>query len=415
MIIHTDIKNNIQNELMQAKSVWIASAMISQSGWMFLQENIPKSTNQYYLIGIDLATDPNVFQSILDNAEINARIYETQYTFHPKVYIIQTFDNLFVAFIGSSNTTSWGLEKNIEMNFKINDQKECKKLLDWFNSLYQNGYMITQFFLQDYKEKFTGIIPKTKRIQNEVEIIKSNILKDKGQFFSTNQHTIFNEKYHRVNSKDFQMLRREVRDRLLELHNIIYPKFKIYGLTDLYCHHQYREIVSRHFFNQYSGNYINAMWLHYGKSLTQLQTYTNGDESINKPDSFINNIRMQVIVHEDSVGIWLVVGRNNGSKKDREYFREQMQDKITQKKFYDAFKRLGKTYWINVPNALTIKDIKTQADLLNEIQKEKLDQYFIIGCDIDRFDKKLSDQNIYTTVLEEFQKLYSLYDIMRHK
>ncbi len=155
MIIEDNIKANIQNELINSKSVWVASAMISYSGWSFLQKNIKKNNNQFYLIGIDLATDPKVLESIIENLEINARVYYTNYTFHPKVYLIQKDDNSFTAFVGSSNTTSWGLEKNVEMNFQINDQNECKKLLNWFNALYADGYLITQNFIDDYKLEFT--------------------------------------------------------------------------------------------------------------------------------------------------------------------------------------------------------------------------------------------------------------------
>ena len=111
----------------------------------------------------------------------------------------------------------------------------------------------------------------------------------------------------------------------------IYPQFGNYGLADLHCHHNSREIVSRHFFNPFSGNYINAMWLHYGKSYEQLQAYDEIDEK-----SFINNIRMQVIIHEDSLGIWLVLGKDWGSKKDREHFREQMRNSIILKNFFEA-------------------------------------------------------------------------------
>lgn len=414
MIIESNIKSNIQTELINSKSVWIASAMISNSGWSFLQKNIPGHTTQFYLIGIDLSTDPKVFDSILDNLEINARVYETKYTFHPKVYLIQKEDNRFTAFIGSSNTTNWGLEKNVEMNFQINDQSECKKLLDWFNKLYSDGFLITQNFVDDYKSKFVRASFKAKEIENEVTSIKTTFTKNNGQFFSKNDHEIFSKKYHRVNSENLKRIRREVREKFLELHNEIYPQFSSYGLIDLHCQHNKREIVSRHFFNPFSGKIINAMWLHYGKSSSQLKKYYNGDKSTNRPDSFINNIRMQVIIHEDSLGIWLVLGRNNGSRIDREYFRQQMMNDSFQKKFFDAFKKLGNNYWINTPKALASKDIKTPDDLLNETQKEKLEDYFIIGCDIDWLDKRLSFEKLPKTVLEEFQKLYPLYEMMKH-
>lgn len=415
MIIHSNIKSNIQDELLQSKSVWIASAMISYSGWKFLQKHISKSTLQHYLIGIDLATDPKVFETIFLNTDINARVYETKYTFHPKVYLVQRLDDSFTAFIGSSNTTSWGLEKNVEMNFQINDQNECKKLLKWFNDLYTGGYLITQKFIDDYKLKFVRTSIKSKEIEKEVELIKADLTIDKKQFFTNNDHEIFNKKYHYVNSEDLQKIRREVRDRFLKLHNSIYSKFSSYGLNDLHCHHQSREIVSRHFFNQYSGNYINAMWLHYGKSSAQLQAYSNADKSINKPDSFINNVRMQVIIHDDSVGIWLVLGRSNGSEIDRKHFRNQIKDPVILKKVFDACKKLGNEYWINVPNAPALKDIKTATDFGKVIDKEQLEDYFIIGCDIDKQDLRLSKNKISNTVLREFQKLYPIYEIMRHQ
>src|SRR5690606_4035918 len=154
MIVHHNIKSKFESELQNASSIWIASAMISYSGWDFIQKAIPPAATQFYLIGIDLSTEPKVFESILDNSEINARIYETQFTFHPKVYLIKKHDGTFTAFIGSSNTTKWGLEKNVEMNFQVNDQKECRKLLDWFNSLYIDGYIITDDFIKDYKARF---------------------------------------------------------------------------------------------------------------------------------------------------------------------------------------------------------------------------------------------------------------------
>ncbi len=413
MIVHHNIKSKLESELQSASSLWIASAMISYRGWDFIQKSIPLNTVQYYLIGIDLATEPEVFESILTKSEINARIYETQFTFHPKVYLIKKNDDTFTAFIGSSNTTKWGLEKNVEMNFQINDQAECRKLLAWFNSLYTDGYIITDDFIKDYKVRFVKTKIKVKEVEKEAEKVKKEFSKNKGQFFSKNHHEIFNKKFHRVNSLDLQKIRKEVRDKFRELHFNIYPQFSSYGLTDLHCHHQSREIVSRHFFNQYSGNYINAMWLHYGKSLLHLQKYASKDKSINKPDSFINNIRMQVIIHEDSLGIWLVLGRNNGSVNDRKHFRNQLSNPKIRKDFFNGIKKLGNEYSLNVSKT-PLNKLNTPDELWTETQRESIDEYFIIGCEIDWLDNRLSNTKISKTVLEEFQKLYPLYELMRH-
>jgi len=414
MIIETNIKSKIKFELIVAKSFWIATAMISNNGWNFIQKYISKDTEQHFLIGIDLATDPIVFDALLNNLNINARVYQTNFTFHPKVYIFQKVDNSYVAYIGSSNTTNWGLEKNVEMNFQVNDQDECRKLLKWFNDLYNNGYIVTKDFVDDYKSKFIKASFQKKVIQQDIDKISNELSKDNGQFFSRNHHQIFEKKYHKLENTELKKLRKEVSSKFKELHNFIYPQFMDYGLINLHCHHSSRSIVSRDYFNQFSGKIINAIWLHYGKSLKELNQLRNNDKSINKPHSFINNIRIQVIIHKNSIGIWLVLGRNNGSYNDRKYFREQMKDENFRKIFFETLKKLGNEYWMNFKNMPPIKDIKTPEQLHSFTQKENIDDYFIIGCDIDWLDKRLSNENISNTILTEFQKLYPLYELMKH-
>lgn len=160
----------------------------------------------------------------------------------------------------------------------------------------------------------------------------------------------------------------------------------------------------------FSGNYINAMWLHYGKSHKQLQAYNEKDEK-----SFINNIRLQVIIHEDSLGIWLVLGKDWGSKKDRDNFRAQMENEVIRKIFFEACKNLGNNYWINIEGIPSIGNLKTPEELHMYTKKESINDYFIIGCDIEWLDDRLSKINITNTILDEFRKLYPLYEIMKHK
>ena len=62
MIIQTGIKQKLEAELLESKSVWIATAMISYNGWKFIQKNLSKEVEQHFLIGIDLATEPKVFE-----------------------------------------------------------------------------------------------------------------------------------------------------------------------------------------------------------------------------------------------------------------------------------------------------------------------------------------------------------------
>jgi len=407
MIITTNFKNVLASELELSRSIWIASAMISYSGWKFVQSHLSGDVEQHFLIGTDLATDPKVFEKLLEKLNINARVYQTMFTFHPKVYLIQKTDNDFTAFVGSSNTTNWGLEKNTEINFQISDQTECLKLLHWFNTLYAKGYLITDEFVNDYRSKFQKTKHKAKEIELEAHTLKQELTKDDGQFFTSNEHRIFEEKYHRIASEDLKRIRKEVSHKLKALHYKIYPRFKEFGLKDLHAHHSTKELVSRHFFNPFSGNYINAMWLHYGKSYDQLQAYKEDKEK-----SFINNIRLQVIMHENSLGFWLVLGREWSSFKDREYYRKQLESPNTMTEIFNAIKNLSEGYWIsNVPNLKTITDPQ---QLRSYLKKEQIEKYFIIGFDIDYLDSRLSRENITQTILRQFQKLYPLYELFRH-
>jgi len=416
MIIDKSIKSKIKSELIDAKSFWIATAMISNNGWNFIQKNISKNIAQHFLIGIDLATDPIVFDTLLDNLNINARVYQTNFTFHPKVYIFQKVDNSYVAYIGSSNTTNWGLEKNVEMSFQVNDQGECRKLLKWFNDLYNNGYIITKDFVDDYKSKFVKTSFQKKIIQQDIDKISDELSKDKGQFFSRNHHEIFQKKYHRLENAELKKIRKEVSGKFKELHEVIYPQFKDFGLNDLHCHHSSRSIISRDYFNQFSGKIINAIWLHYGKSLKQLDELKNKDKSINKPHSFINNVRIQVIIHEKNIGIWLVLGRNGGSFKDREYFKNSLNNKDELNNFYETIENIKDEYWIdNGLKSVKVKDILDAEVLRQMVNQSNIKDYFIIGREINFLDEKLSKENISKTILTEFKKLYPLYELMKAK
>jgi hypothetical protein len=92
-----------------------------------------------------------------------------------------------------------------------------------------------------------------------------------------------------------------------------------------------------------------------------------------------------------------------------------MKDENIRKVFFEALKKLGNGYWMNIENMPPIKDIYTPEQLHSFTQKESIDDYFIIGCDIDWLDNRLSKGNIPNTILTEFNKLYPLYELMKDK
>ena len=96
------------------------------------------------LIGIDLPTPITALRkigSMSSGKNVNARIfYEQDRVFHPKVYIIKNKE-AYICYIGSANFTEGGLSKNVELCYKIDNQEECKQIIDWFEKLFTNAYL----------------------------------------------------------------------------------------------------------------------------------------------------------------------------------------------------------------------------------------------------------------------------------
>jgi HKD family nuclease len=119
--------------LKECNELWVAVALISDFGFDFLQEHLNKKATQHYLVGIGLPTSPRVLSQLkqLETENCNSKIHHDQDKFfHPKVYIIKTGKKL-TAYVGSGNCTQGGLDKNLELTIKIDDEAFCNNLLTW--------------------------------------------------------------------------------------------------------------------------------------------------------------------------------------------------------------------------------------------------------------------------------------------
>ena len=147
--------------LEEADECWIAVALMSRSGYEFLQGLLPADCPRHYLVGTWLPTDAGVLKDLLDQG-YNARIF-THSGFHPKLYLLRK-RNKYTAFLGSSNATGNGLFHNVELNVMLDDQAACKELLRWFEATAIEGKPITECFLKNYK-------PLVQRRRDETEVI----------------------------------------------------------------------------------------------------------------------------------------------------------------------------------------------------------------------------------------------------
>ena len=405
-----DFENELSSALRNAKEIWIAVAMMNNGGFSLFKDL--EDVKQHHIIGIDLPTPPKILVQLKEKCSesFSALVHDTVYTYHPKVYIIKGSDNQLQAFIGSSNATTAGLTKNIELNVKISDQTECYKLITWFNQLKKESRLITKELIEDYSKRYKAIKKREKQTEKEVDKLKKESKERSGQFFTKDHHEVFARQYVEIENDDLKRIRKIVRDRLIDLHYRICPRFEEFDLIDLHEHHSKKDRVSKHYFNPFSGYYIESLWLHYGKSEPQLQQFNER--------SFLDHTRLQVIIHQKDVGIWLMLGIEKKGRIDRDHFRIQMEDENIRNTFYNELKKLDDSYWIDYKGwkeRVYVKDIKSSGELHEITKEENINHYFIIGRFYDPDDKVLADLNIDNTVLEEFKKLYPLYVIMSNR
>ena len=144
------IKDEVENLLFEAIEVNIAVALCSNYAVNALQ-NVPKSSKFRIVTGVDLPTPLEVLRTLKNRYKKKARIYAETF-FHPKVYIFGLKNKELVAYIGSGNFSEGGLFNNIEVFYKVEDQDECRNLLDWFENVFNKSLCITDDFLIEYKE-----------------------------------------------------------------------------------------------------------------------------------------------------------------------------------------------------------------------------------------------------------------------
>lgn len=409
--ISTNLEKDLKKLLPHTSEVWIAVAMMSKAGWNLFKD-LNKNISKHFVVGIDLPTPPKILTNLLEASSPNfsAKVYEGEYTFHPKLYIIKDVNSRYSAFVGSSNATAWGLNRNTELNVKITDQHTCKDLLKWFNSINSKATMVNAKLIEDYKVNYKSIKSKNRELTKDIESLKSSLVLNKNSFFKECHHAPFEQRYHNIQNPALKNARKQVRERLIDLHKLLIDEFPKFGLHDLHPTNRKQDRTCRYYFNAFSGNRIPSLWLHYGKSKAHLTQYSGDDRR------FVNNIRIQLIIHQDSFGVWLVLGREGEGQIDRDYFRNQMNSKKFRNQFFNQLNSLGSDYWLNFKNGKQLKviDIKSPTQMKKLTDQENIDDYFIIKADFDKRDERLYATNIAQFLLGEMQKLHPLYLLMRH-
>ncbi len=148
--IITDLGKCLDETIGKAKEIYIAVALANEYSIEVLK-GAPKSCKIKIVVGVNLPTPVSVLKDLRSLYKNNARIYRGEF-FHPKVYLFRLMDNSLVCIISSGNFTEGGLSSNIELSYKTANAQDCLQVLSWFDDKFIKSEVITDSFLNDYKE-----------------------------------------------------------------------------------------------------------------------------------------------------------------------------------------------------------------------------------------------------------------------
>ena len=192
------------------------------------------------------------------------------------------------------------------------------------------------------------------------------------------------------------------------MHDIIHPRIKS-KKWELSEHYVFDDIVSSDVHTLYTSKELDGIWLHYGRDKKQIKAY--GEDQ-----TPLDYMRLQVIIHKDGVGVWNRIGKDRGSKIDRDNLKNKLaNDQSFRQKLFDAIKSLPDNFYIRLNEEIkNIREFSTEQQLTDFLLKDDYRYYFIIGIEFAPGDTKLSDRNIADTVIDNFELLYPTYLLIKH-
>jgi len=158
----TNFYNHLEEILLKCNSFIFNVAFINFSGLQLLLDTL-KTLDEKGIKGKILTstylnfTEVKALEKIKEFKNIELKIYDSNKTnigFHSKAYIFE-LDKEYELLLGSSNITASAFKTNIEWNIKTISKKDdlfLSEVLNEFESLWENSYIVNEQFLKEYKE-----------------------------------------------------------------------------------------------------------------------------------------------------------------------------------------------------------------------------------------------------------------------
>ena len=260
-------------------SVKIATAFFSKTGLEILikmieRYNLRKDEVTLYLGSTFSMDNPhellNELKAISETRIVFSRI------FHPKVYFLQGQKNTLI--FGSANFTNGGMSRNIEFyTTMIPNEHELATLRKFFAYCHTMSNPIDSDIIDFYKSNTTEIERLSKE-QDKMNKKLSGYLKQDDPFsfddyeltrhyFQYKDYETFFPRNSTLNHADIRSQRKSVQEKMLAIHNKIYPQISKLGIS---CHKREENITSMITPCVYNHHAVGWNGVRYGKTPSEI-------------------------------------------------------------------------------------------------------------------------------------------------
>ncbi|TVZ26587.1 HKD family nuclease [Gillisia sp. Hel_I_86] len=224
----TQLSTKIKSEFKKADEIWVAVALLNNSGLELVLDSLKENCKKNFLVGIDLPTDPKALRKLYElqlTSEFNVRIHTDKQYFHPKLYLSK-YKYDFTAFIGSANCTNGGLNSNVELSLMTKESQTCEDLKNWFEKIFDLGKPLTLKFLAKYQADYDERLRRKKEDEKIAKKEKRDLKKEVEATFIERREFIKVLKSYKK-SKDYKTIVSDRKKAIKELRRSIdYPNFK---------------------------------------------------------------------------------------------------------------------------------------------------------------------------------------------
>jgi len=245
------------------------------------------------------------------------------------------------------------------------------------------------------------------------------------QLFEPNHFEAFSGPKPTLNDPSTVRERTQVRDALLHLDEMLWPVISRSG-WDLHRHRQKQHYVSSdHFIFLDDGmpivNFIDGMWLHYGKSPKQLDFLkTIGGFDYSKRDveeyynAFYLHTRIQFYLNASIFRVWFLIATDKNYYDRSEFLKNIYRKEAYRNSFYKLITPLfGKGFFYEIDADVLPLDIGlTEQQLVRFVKKDHGGAYSGIVKEYQPDDPLLDKKNIKNEMTQNLKLLYPLYDFI---